>query len=92
MAAAMSSILMLARVCRDQVMVIARINSNDSRFGQLREDPNCVVEENQLVCRLDPASRLTFLRQLVLSVKELRQVRLFGLALVFPLRPPRMSP
>ena len=40
-----------------------RINSNDSRFGQLREDPNCVVEENQLVCRLDPASRLTFLRR-----------------------------
>ena len=42
---------------------VFRVDSNDSRFSGLSDDPHCGVEENQLVCRLDPASRLTFLRR-----------------------------
>ena len=40
-----------------------RVSSNDRRYSALRDDPNCLPEENQIVCRLDQASRLTFLRR-----------------------------
>ena len=42
---------------------IFSVTASDNRFAALKDDPQCTVEGNQVVCRLDPSSRLTFLRR-----------------------------
>ena len=42
---------------------VFNVGPSDARFAALQDDPQCTVLENQVVCRLDPSSRLTFLRR-----------------------------
>ncbi|MEE2835946.1 MAG: 5'-nucleotidase [Myxococcota bacterium] len=39
------------------------VAAGDPRFEALRDEPLCELEGNQMLCRLDPSSRLTFLRR-----------------------------
>jgi hypothetical protein len=40
-----------------------RLDSSHVAFAALSLDPHCSLDANQLVCRFDPSSRLTFLRR-----------------------------
>ncbi len=47
----------------DQDACALRLEPGDPSYSALSEDPHCQVEDDRLVCRFDPSSRLTFLRR-----------------------------